>query len=94
MKPICQDYKRKFRDARTGLPSAVVFSRIVRKSLPGKVEFTYLPRNTQAVVLVPIRCNDSTMVLALGSNQARSYTPQHLAWIQRVAQRLGATLGA
>lgn len=61
------------------------------QALPGKAEFTYLPENTQAALLLPVGLNDSsgkTTVLALGSNQARSFSPRNVAWGQAVAARL------
>jgi hypothetical protein len=78
------------------------------QALPGKSEFTYLPENTQSVLLIPVLVSngDSTStatltatttttthtVLALGSNQARSFTPRNVAWSQAVAARLAAEM--
>ena len=71
------------------------------QALPGKTELVnyWLPSNTQAALLVPTlihatKSNGSESegkqqaVLLLGSNQARSFTPQHVAWCQVVASRL------
>jgi hypothetical protein len=60
------------------------------QALPGKTEFTYLPSNTQAVLLIPITrsANKDPLVLVLGSNRARSFTPRDIAWCQVVAARL------
>jgi hypothetical protein len=55
------------------------------QNLPGKTEFTYLPSNTQAVVLVPA---GPSKVIVLGSNQAKSFTPRDIAWCLTVASRL------
>lgn len=68
------------------------------QALPGKSEFTYLPDNTQAVLLVPVLTGDSkaatatTTVIALGADQARSFTPRNVAWSQAVAARLAAEM--
>lgn len=63
------------------------------QALPGKTELSYFPVNTQSVLLLPISTGeDSTTVLALGSNQARSFTPKDIAWGQTVASRLGVDL--
>jgi hypothetical protein len=56
------------------------------QNLPGRTEFTYLPSNTQAVLLVP--AGTTGMVVVLGSNQARSFTPRDIAWCQAIASRL------
>jgi len=61
------------------------------QALPGRTEFTYLPANTQAVLLMPVNFDGNgsvTGVLALGSNQARSFTPRNIAWCQTLAARL------
>lgn len=70
------------------------------QALPGKIEFTYLASNTQAALLVPVQRRDDNdddykfrpMVLVLGSNQARSFTPRDIAWCQAVSARLGDEL--
>ena len=62
------------------------------QALPGKVEFTYLPDNTQEALLLPIQSgNDNTMMLALvlGSDTAKSFTPRDVAWCQVIAKRIG-----
>ena len=76
------------------------------QNLPGKTEFnTYLPSNTQAVLILPVHYDDTggsggedssscttteATVLVLGSNQARSFTPRDVVWCQAVASRLVA----
>jgi hypothetical protein len=71
------------------------------QALPGRSEFTYLPDNTQAVLLIPVLTGDSTAaataaatttVLALGADQARSFTPRNVAWSQAVAAKLAAEM--
>jgi hypothetical protein len=52
---------------------------------PGRTEFTYLPSNTQAALLLPL---GQETVLVLGSDQARSFTPRDIAWCQVVVARL------
>ncbi len=64
------------------------------QALPGKVEFTYLPENTQEALLVPIKIYDEqdediVFALALGSDTAKSFTPRDVAWCQVLARRLG-----
>ena len=67
------------------------------QALPGKTEFVslLLPSNTQAALLVPTALRNGgspqqqqPAVILLGSNRARSFTPQHVAWCQAVASRL------
>ena len=51
------------------------------QALPGRIEFDpFLPGNTQAALLVPVNTGTNVAVLALGSNQARSFTPIDIAW--------------
>lgn len=59
------------------------------QALPGRVEFSYLPVNTQAVLLLPVTTNPRR-VLALGASQARSFTPRDIAWCQVVASNVPA----
>jgi hypothetical protein len=56
---------------------------------PGKVEFDYLPENTQGVICQPI---GEQGVLILGANAPRSYTKQDEAWIEGIADKLAVTL--
>ena len=58
------------------------------QALPGRYEFTYLPPNTQATLLLPV---DGQRVIVLGSNQAKSFTPRNIAWSQAVATRLAVS---
>jgi hypothetical protein len=62
------------------------------QALPGRAEITYLPRNTQEVLMLPIDIDDSRYCIAalvLGSDTAKSFTPKDVAWCQVVATRLG-----
>ena len=56
---------------------------------PGKVEFDYLPENTQGVICQPM---GDKGVLILGANAPRSYTKQDEKWIEGIADKLGVTL--
>ena len=56
---------------------------------PGRVEFDYLPENTQGVICQPL---GSRGVLILGANAPRSYTQQDENWIAGVANKVGDTL--
>jgi hypothetical protein len=56
---------------------------------PGKIEFDYLPENTQGVICQPI---GSKGVLILGANAPRSYTKQDEQWIEGIADKLAETL--
>lgn len=62
------------------------------QALPGRVEFTYLPSNTQEALLLPISSCDTTKVLVLGSNTAKSFTPRDIAWCQAIAARIGGEM--
>lgn len=56
---------------------------------PGRVEFDYLPKNTQGVICQPL---GDRGVLILGANAPRSYTQQDEAWIAGIADKLGNSL--
>lgn len=58
---------------------------------PGRIEFDYLPENTQGVICQPI---GSEGVLILGANAPRSYTKQDENWITGIADKLAVTLQA
>jgi 4-amino-4-deoxy-L-arabinose transferase-like glycosyltransferase len=56
---------------------------------PGKIEFDYLPENTQGVICQPL---GSHGVMVLGANAPRSYTQQDETWIAGLADKLDNTL--
>jgi hypothetical protein len=58
---------------------------------PGKIEFDYLPENTQGVICQPI---GKQGVLILGANAPRSYTGQDETWIAGIADKLDVTLSS
>mmetsp|Transcript_3962 Transcript_3962/g.6636 ORF Transcript_3962/g.6636 Transcript_3962/m.6636 type:complete len:292 (+) Transcript_3962:91-966(+) len=58
------------------------------QAIPGRVEFTYLPPNTQGALMLPV---SSTQVMVLGSNTAKSFSPRDVAWSQLIATRIGAS---
>ena len=59
------------------------------KVYPGRIEFDYLPENTQGVICQPI---GSQGVLILAANAPRSYTKQDENWIAGIADKLAVTL--
>ncbi len=60
------------------------------KLYPGRVEFDYLPENTQGVICQPMGDRGA---LILGANAPRSYTKQDENWIAGLADKLTNTLG-
>ncbi|MEM9510689.1 MAG: cofactor assembly of complex C subunit B, partial [Cyanobacteria bacterium P01_E01_bin.35] len=56
---------------------------------PGKIEFDYLPENTQGVICQPI---GNQGVLILGANAPRSYTKKDEQWIEGISDKLAVTL--
>ncbi|MBD2666081.1 hypothetical protein B6N60_01758 [Richelia sinica FACHB-800] len=56
---------------------------------PGKIEFDYLPENTQGVICQPI---GEQGVIILGANAPRSYTKQDENWISAISDKLAVTL--
>ena len=56
---------------------------------PGRIEFDYLPKNTQGVICQPLGAQG---VLILGANAPRSYTQQDEAWIAGISEKISNTL--
>ena len=59
------------------------------KVYPGRIEFDYLPENTQGVICQPL---GNQGVLILGANAPRSYTKQDENWIEGIADKVAETL--
>jgi hypothetical protein len=59
------------------------------KLYPGRIEFDYLPENTQGLICQPIGDRGA---LILGANAPRSYTKQDENWIEGIADKLAHTL--
>ncbi len=59
------------------------------KVYPGRIEFDYLPENTQGVICQPL---GSYGVMVLGANAPRSYTKQDENWIEGISDKLADTL--
>jgi hypothetical protein len=59
------------------------------KVYPGRIEFDYLPTNTQGIICQPL---GSQGVMILGANAPRSYTKQDEAWIEGIADKLANSL--
>lgn len=64
---------------------------VALKVYPGKVEFDYLPENTQGVICQPI---GNQGVLILAANAPRSYTKQDEKWIAGIADKLAVTFSS
>lgn len=63
---------------------------LVQLSLyPGRVEFDYLPENTQGLICQPV---GQKGVMVLGANVPRSYTKQDENWISGIADKIGDSL--
>jgi Protein of unknown function (DUF2930). len=56
---------------------------------PGKIEFDYLPENTQGVICQPIGTQG---VLILGANAAPQLHKQDENWVEGIAEKLENTL--
>ena len=61
------------------------------KVYPGRIEFDYLPENTQGVICQPIGKEGA---LILGANAPRSYTKQDETWIAGIADKLDVTISS
>jgi hypothetical protein len=64
---------------------------VALKVYPGKIEFDYLPENTQGVICQPI---GNQGVLILAANAPRSYTKQDEKWIAGIADKLAVTISS
>jgi hypothetical protein len=62
---------------------------VALKLYPGRLEFDYLPENTQGVICQPLGREGA---IILGANAPRSYTRQDEAWIAAIANKLAVTL--
>ena len=58
---------------------------------PGKIEFNYLPENTQGLICQPLGYKGAIIV---GANAPRSYTKQDENWLEAIAEKLSVTLAA
>ncbi|BCX12459.1 MAG: hypothetical protein KatS3mg067_1397 [Thermosynechococcus sp.] len=56
---------------------------------PGRIEFDYLPPNTQGVICQPV---DEQTVMILGTNAPRSYTQQDERWVAALGAKLAQVL--
>jgi Cofactor assembly of complex C subunit B, CCB2/CCB4 len=63
---------------------------VALKIYPGRIEFDYLPPNTQGVICQPL--GDRGAII-LGANAPRSYTRQDEKWIAAIAEKVGNSLG-
>ncbi|HEY9646890.1 MAG TPA: cofactor assembly of complex C subunit B, partial [Chroococcidiopsis sp.] len=61
------------------------------KLYPGKVEFDYLPENSQGVICQPLG-GEGALILA--ANAPRSYTQQDETWIEGIADKLANSLSS
>lgn len=59
------------------------------KLYPGRIEFDYLPENTQGVICQPL-ADQGALILA--ANAPRSYTKQDENWIEGIADKVANTL--
>lgn len=62
---------------------------VALKVYPGRIEFDYLPENTQGVICQPLGKRGA---MILGANAPRSYTRQDEKWISAIAAKLENTL--
>ena len=58
--------------------------------LPGRVEFSYFPEETQALLMVPLGGQIGAIVL--GANRKRAFGSDDVMWARAIATRLGAAL--
>ncbi len=64
---------------------------------PGRFEFSYLPSNTQGLIIQPIGGSEKSTqkgVMILGANMPRGYTKQDENWITAIADKLSYSLAS
>jgi hypothetical protein len=67
------------------------------QALPGRVEFTYLPINTQEVLVLPVPTTSAEeggrcYALVLGGDTAKSFAPKDVVWGREIAAWIGDSL--
>lgn len=67
------------------------------QALPGRVEFTYLPSNTQEVLVLPVPTKEAEsggrcFALVLGGDTAKSFAPKDVVWCREIAAWIGDSL--
>lgn len=60
------------------------------QTLPGKVEFDYLPENCQAVLMLPVL--EASAVVVIGTNRARAFSPKDIAWMKGLCDQAALSL--
>lgn len=60
------------------------------QTLPGKIEFDYLPENCQAVLMLPVL--EASVVVVVGTNRARAFTPKDIAWMKGLCDQAALPL--
>ena len=58
--------------------------------LPGRIEFSYFPEETQALLMVPLGGQSGAIVL--GGDKKRAFASEDVQWARVIATRLGTTL--
>lgn len=81
--PILKKCVRDGRDGREQYLAAL-------QTLPGKIEFDYLPENCQAVLMLPV--HESSTVVVIGTNRARAFTPKDIAWMKGLSEQATLSL--
>lgn len=75
---------RKASESKSGAPDYLPSLQV----LPGRVEFSYLPAATQAVLLVPLPGQGA---LILGADRQRAFREDDVAWARQLAAGLAAS---
>lgn len=68
----------------------LLFLSLPPQTLPGKIEFDYLPENCQAVLMLPV--HESSTVVVIGTNRARAFTPKDIAWMKGLSEQATLSL--
>lgn len=74
----------------TVVPALRVSFFVPPQTLPGKIEFDYLPENCQAVLMLPVL--EASAVVVIGTNRARAFTPKDIAWMKGLCDQAAISL--
>ena len=62
------------------------------QSLPARVDFPFLPKNAQAVLLLPFLLEETKGLLLIAADRKRAFSPRDQLWAQQFADRIGHLL--
>ena len=62
--------------------------------LPGRVEFSYMPENSQGILMLPLSGDAAGGALVLAADRQRGFGEEDISWARAVASRISESLTA